>query len=125
MEQFEEVENPIQNNFHYCNFFQISTEFELFRRFWFKAELTKLWSHRLIATLIANAPELHFGQEVLHGDLICLHYDMEDMHKLNPQIEEDMEFRRWLNAKEFLEIFPCLDHVVTFSCISTLETISC
>jgi hypothetical protein len=44
-------------------------DFELFERFRVKAELTKLWSHRLNATFIANAPELHFQQEVLHGDL--------------------------------------------------------
>jgi hypothetical protein len=59
---------------------------------------------------------------VLHD---CLNYDMEGMHKLNPQIEEDMEFRRWLNVKEFLEIFLILEHVATFSWFSTLETIAC
>jgi hypothetical protein len=29
---------------------------------------------------------------VLHGYLQCLCYYMEDMHKLIPQIKEDMEF---------------------------------
>jgi hypothetical protein len=43
--------------------------FELFKIFWVKAELTEFWLHRLNATLIANAPELHSRQEVLHGDL--------------------------------------------------------
>jgi hypothetical protein len=50
---------------------------------------------------------------------------MEGMRKLNPQIEEDMEFQRWLNVKEFLEIFLILEHVATFSWFSTLETIAC
>jgi hypothetical protein len=27
-----------------------------------KSDLTELWSDRLLATLIANAPELHFGK---------------------------------------------------------------
>jgi hypothetical protein len=64
-----EVGIPIWNTFYYCNLFQISTDIELFKRFWVKAELTQLWSDRVIATLIANASELHFGHGVLHGDL--------------------------------------------------------
>jgi hypothetical protein len=63
-----EVGDPIWNTFYYCNIFQISTDFELFKRFRVKAELTELCSHSLIATPITNPPELHFGQ-VLHGDL--------------------------------------------------------
>jgi hypothetical protein len=43
---------------------------------------TDLWSNRLIATLIAIAPGLHFGQEVPHGDLQRLYYDLNDMHTL-------------------------------------------
>jgi hypothetical protein len=34
-----------------------------------QTELTELWSDGLIASLIANALELHVGQEVLYGDL--------------------------------------------------------
>jgi hypothetical protein len=45
-------------------------------------------SHRLIATTIANPPELDFGQEVLHGDLQRLHYDLVDLHKLTPNLQE-------------------------------------
>jgi hypothetical protein len=51
-------------------------------------------SHRLIATTIANPPELNVRQEVLHGDLQCFHYDLVDMHKPNPNIKEVMEFQR-------------------------------
>jgi hypothetical protein len=88
-----EVENPICNTFCYCHFFKIPTNFEWFKRFQVKAGLTELWSHRLIATPIANQTEVHFGQEVCHGDLQCLHYDLIDMYKLSPQIDEAMEFQ--------------------------------
>jgi hypothetical protein len=47
----------------------------------------------LIATLIANPLEFHFGQKVIHGDLKCLNYDVVDMHKLSPQIDEVMNFQ--------------------------------
>jgi hypothetical protein len=57
-----ELVNLILNTFHFDNFFQISTNFELFKIFRVMAELTELWSHRLIATLIVNASELHFRQ---------------------------------------------------------------
>jgi hypothetical protein len=67
-------------------------------------DLTELWSDMLIATLLANPPELHFGQEVLHGDLQYLHYDWFDMHNLSPQIGEVIEFQRTLSVKQFLEI---------------------
>jgi hypothetical protein len=53
-----------------------------------------LCTQRLIATLIANAPKLHFRQEVIHDDLQYLHYDLVDMHKLSLQIDEVMEFQR-------------------------------
>jgi hypothetical protein len=75
-------------------------------------------SHRLIATNIANLPELNFGQEVLHADQPCLHYDLVDMHKLSPHIDEVMEFQKWLiiklNLKNFLKsgnsvVQLCLD----------------
>jgi hypothetical protein len=58
--KFVEVGNLICNTFYYCNFFQIFTDFELIKRFWFKADLTGLSSDRLIATLIANSPYLLF-----------------------------------------------------------------
>jgi hypothetical protein len=31
--KFMEVLNPFWNTFHYCNFFQISMDFEIFKRF--------------------------------------------------------------------------------------------
>jgi hypothetical protein len=39
-----------------------------------QTELTELWSDGLLASLIANAPELHAGQEVIYGDLQRLYY---------------------------------------------------
>jgi hypothetical protein len=53
----------------------------------------------LLATLIANAPELHFGQKVFHGNLQRLHYDMGDMHTLILKIKGDIEFQRGMNIK--------------------------
>jgi hypothetical protein len=52
-----------------------------------KTDLTELWSDRLIEIIIPNAPELHFGQGLLHGGLQRLEYDMGDMHTLTPQIK--------------------------------------
>jgi hypothetical protein len=65
--------------------------------------LTELWSHKLIATLIAIRPEHHFGQEVLHGDLQCLHYHLVGLHMLYPKIDKVMEFPSRLNVKQILE----------------------
>jgi hypothetical protein len=49
--------------------------------------------------LIQKAPELHFGQGVLHGDLQRLDYDLSDMHTTTLKIKEDMEFRKGLIVK--------------------------
>jgi hypothetical protein len=83
------IGNPIWNTFYYCNLFQISTKFEL----------TGMCSSRLIATTIANPPELNFGQEGLNADLQFLHYNLVGMHKITPKIQEVMEFKRWLIDK--------------------------
>jgi hypothetical protein len=37
-------------------------------------------------TTIANPPEIKLRQEVLHGDLKTLYYDLVDMHKLTLHI---------------------------------------
>jgi hypothetical protein len=34
-----------------------------------KTDLKELWSDKSIEICIPNAPELHFGQGLLHGDL--------------------------------------------------------
>jgi hypothetical protein len=65
-----------------------------------------LWSDRLHAHLIPISPELHFGQEVFHGDLQRLYYDMGDVHTLTLKIKENIEFQRGMNVKLNTEKFP-------------------
>jgi hypothetical protein len=89
-----EIEEMIWNNFCYWHFFQISMDFELFKIFRVKIELTEICSNRLSATTIANPPELKFGQEVLHGGLQTLQYDLVAMHKRTPKIKEARDFQR-------------------------------
>jgi hypothetical protein len=97
-----EVGNPIWSNFCYWHFFQFSTDFELIKRFQVKLDLTKLWSIKLIATVIANPPKLDFGEGVLHGSLQTLHYDLIDMYKLTLIIQEVIVFPKWLSVKQNL-----------------------
>jgi hypothetical protein len=54
--------------------------------------LKELWLDRLTEILIANPAKLHFGQEVLYGDLQILYYDMDDMNTPYPNIEEKLTF---------------------------------
>jgi hypothetical protein len=65
--------------------------------------LKELWSDRLIEILIPNPSMLHFGQEVLHGNLQRLYYGLGDRHTPYPNIEEDMEFTIVLIVKQKLE----------------------
>jgi hypothetical protein len=44
-------------------------------------------------------------QVVIQDGLQMLLFHQNDMHKLTPKIEEDMEFQRGLSIKEFLEFF--------------------
>jgi hypothetical protein len=39
---------------------------------------------------------------VLHGALQTLHYDLIDMHKLIPKIQEVISFTMWLSDKQTL-----------------------
>jgi hypothetical protein len=93
LRKFVEVGNLIWNTFYYWHFFQISTDFELLKRFQVKAGLTDLCSNRLIATIFPNRTKFHFGQGVLHGDLQSLDYYLVDMHKLSPKIQGVVEFQ--------------------------------
>jgi hypothetical protein len=97
--KFLKVENSIWNTFHYFNFFQNFMNFELIKRFRVNADLTVLSSNRLIATLIANPPDLLLEQEMIHSDVKTMHYDLDDMHKPTSRIEEYIEFQRWLIIK--------------------------
>jgi hypothetical protein len=83
--------------------------------------LKELWSDRLIEILIRNAPELHFGQGLLHGDLQRLDYDLGDRYTLNSNIEEDIEFQRGILIKLKPGNFLCLESEL-ISSVWTLET---
>jgi hypothetical protein len=61
--------------------------------------LKELWSDRLIEILIPNAPELHFRQGLLHGDIQRLNDDLVDRYILTPMIKKDIEFQRGINVK--------------------------
>jgi hypothetical protein len=67
--------------------------------------LKKLWSDRLIEILIPNAPELHFRQGLLHGDLQGLDYDLDYKYILTLKINEDIEFQKGINVTLNLEKF--------------------
>jgi hypothetical protein len=58
-----------------------------------------LWSDGLLAHLIAIALEIHFEQEVFHGDLQRSYYDLGYMHTLTLNIKEDIEYQRGMNVK--------------------------
>jgi hypothetical protein len=77
-----------------------------------------LWSDRLLAHLIANAPEFQLGQEVFHGDLQGLYYDMGEKNTLTPQIKEDIEFQIGINVK-------LKSGIELISCVWTLKTNTC
>jgi hypothetical protein len=61
--------------------------------------LNGLWSDRLIEILAPNAPELHFGQRLLYGDLQRLYYNLGDRYTLTLKIKEDIKFPRGLIIK--------------------------
>jgi hypothetical protein len=64
-----------------------------------KIDVKELWSENLIEILIPIAPELHFGQVLLHGDLQRLDYDLGDVYTLTLKIKEYIEFQRGVNVK--------------------------
>jgi hypothetical protein len=61
--------------------------------------LDELWSDSLIEILIPNAPELHFGQGLLHDNVQRLDYDLGDMYTITPKIKEYIEFQRGITVK--------------------------
>jgi hypothetical protein len=54
----------------------------------------------LVVTAIETPSELNFGQGVFHCALQTLLYDLIDMHKLTPKIEEVIVFTKWLSDKQ-------------------------
>jgi hypothetical protein len=86
--------------------------------------LKELWSDRLIEILIPNAPELHFGHGLLHGDLHRFYYARGDMNTLTLQIKEDVEFQKGINIKLNTRKFSSLETEL-ISSICSLETNTC
>jgi hypothetical protein len=80
-----------------------------------------LCSISLVATAIANPPELNFGWGVLYAALQILHYDLIDMHKLTLNIQEVIAFTKWLSDKQILRNVLSLKSVL-YSHIWTLGT---
>jgi hypothetical protein len=74
-----------------------------------------------MASRIANPPELLFGQEVIHGDIKCLHYHHLDVHQISLKIQEDVEFLRCLSVTQNLQKISSLESVL-YSSVWTLET---
>jgi hypothetical protein len=68
-----------------------------------KTDLIKLWSDRLLETIVANPSKLHFGQGLPHSDLQRLYYRLGVRHTPYPNIEEDIEFTIVLIVKQKLE----------------------
>jgi hypothetical protein len=64
---------------------------------------------------------LHFGQEVLHGDLQRLYYGLGDRHTPHPNIEEDMEFTIVLIVKRKLEEICTKSETELICSVWTLE----
>jgi hypothetical protein len=119
--KFVEVGNSIWNTFDYCNFFQISTDFEIFKRFQVKSSLTELCSLSLMACLIANRSGLPFGHRVLRCDRDGFLYRLVDMHNVIPNIHEVMAFPNRLSVKENQQKLRSLESVL-YSSFWTLET---
>jgi hypothetical protein len=71
--------------------------------------------------LIPKAPELHFGQGVLHGDFQRLDSDLGDMNIPTPIIKEDIECQRGLIVKLLSgNFFPSL-RIELYSSVWTLK----
>jgi hypothetical protein len=67
---------------------------------------------RLLEILIRNAPDLHFGQGLLHGDLQRSYYDLGDRYTLTPKIKEDIEFQSGIIVKLKPGKFPWSGNLV-------------
>jgi hypothetical protein len=64
---------------------------------------------------------LHFGQEVLHGDLQRLYYGLGNRHTPYPNIEEDMKFTIVLIVKQKPEEICTKSETELICSIWTLE----
>jgi hypothetical protein len=93
----------IWNNFHYLNFLSNFTDFEVNLKLPFNFELQKNWPLRDIVSTTAQTPLYQIGQGVFQTELKVLLINLVDMHTPSPKIEEDIEFLKVLNVKQFME----------------------
>jgi hypothetical protein len=121
MEFDMEVVNPAWNIFPFGNFLKIYTDFEL-SKYFRKTDLNELWSDILIEIFIANPSKLHFGQDVIHGYLQRLGYDLGDTHTLTLKIIEDIEFQKGVNVKLNPGNFSPSLQTELISSVFTIET---
>jgi hypothetical protein len=98
-------------------------DFELNHRFLFRFESKKGWTLMDIVFTSINSPVHKFGQGVLQDGLQTLLFDLVDMHRPSPNMEEDIEFQRVLNVKQILEKLS-LRKLRSFSFVWTFETIA-
>jgi hypothetical protein len=71
----------------------------------FKIWIAKSWILRDFVLANTNSSAHKRGQGVHHTDLQTLFFDLGDMYRPTPKIEDVMEFQKGLSVKENLEIF--------------------
>jgi hypothetical protein len=64
----------------------------------------------------ANSSSHKHGQGVHHSDLRSLLFDLGDMHRPSPNMEEDMEFAKGIIINQVLKKFAKSRNLITFSC---------
>jgi hypothetical protein len=64
----------------------------------------------------ANLSSHKHGQGVQHSDLRSLLFDLGDMHRPSPNMEEDMEFAKGIIINQVLKKFAKSRNLITFSC---------
>jgi hypothetical protein len=62
--------------------------------------------HREIEITVTNSSGVELGKGVFHSVLQSLYYNILDMHKLTPNIQEVMAFPMWLSVKQNLRKLP-------------------
>jgi hypothetical protein len=76
--------------------------------------------HREIGITATISPGIEPGQRVLYCVLQSLCYNIADMHKLTPNIQEIMAFLKWLSVNQNLRkvlsgILPLLQNLCKFA----------
>jgi hypothetical protein len=77
--------------------------------------LKELWSDRLIEILIANPSKLHFGQEVLYGDLVQKYPLSCKLGCHNPPPLKDRRPRRSTPSQERPLLATCVCPILAYA----------